>query len=213
MSRAEEPEESDEEPDESDEESDEEPEAFRVLPFREELILKCLAKQLAQLPRELFKLIRSYVIIGWKYVIAFTCLNCRYHVKHVKYLELKLMGSTAKDVLIVLQKYILIYCIKNEHVKKHKAHRDDIDKLTMSNGGDLRYRTTLLCEYHSSDNFKRYEDLRRRAYEVKRQLNGLIYDDYLFVNELPRLESELTQEESMKGPYPKYGHIVGYGLF
>ena len=98
-------------------------------------------------------------MIGWKEVIM-----AIYMIRvHVKYLKHKLMGPNAKDVLIALQNYIQIHCIKTEHVKKHKAHRDDIDKLTTSKGGDLLYRTELLYKYHSSDNFKQYEDLRLRA--------------------------------------------------
>ena len=97
--------------------------AFQGLPFRGELISKWLAKQLAQLPKELLNSIRSYLMLGWEEVIAFTYLKGLYHVKYLKY---QLRGPNAKNVVIALQNYIRIYCIKTKHDKKHKAHEDYI---------------------------------------------------------------------------------------
>ena len=173
------------------------------LPFCEEPISKCLAKQLAeqlaQVPKELLKLIRSYLMIGWKEFIMAYMLR-----SHTEYLIPKLMGSNAKYVLIALQNYIQIHCIKMEHVKKHKAHEDYIHKLPMSKGGDMRYRERLLHNYHSSDNFHQYNDIRQCAYEVKRELLILMYKGYVVIDNVIRLESELTEAEYKMSPHPTY---------
>ena len=74
----------------------------------------------------------------------------------------------------------------------------------MSKGGDMRYRERLLHNYHSSDNFHQYKDIRQCAYEVKRELLILMYEGYVVIDNVIRLQSELTEAEYKMSPHLTY---------
>jgi len=150
--------------------------------FHEELISKCLA----QFPKELLKLIGSYLMIGWKEVIMAT-----YMLRgHVKCLKDKLRGPHANVVLLALQDYLQICCIKTEYDKKHK---DEMEKLDKSIKCGNRFKDVSL--YHLSDIFKQYTNIRGRADDVKHKLIVVIYEGYVYVDGVLRLRSELTEAE------------------
>ena len=155
---------------------------------------KLLAEQLAQVPKELLDLIRSYLMIGWKeFIMAPDILRC-----HSKYLKHKLRGPNAKNVLIALQNYIKSECIEMKH---DKERCDAYTKLKMFNSRERKRLTSL---HNSKENLKKDRDLSFRTYDIYHKLVILIYEGYVVVNDEPRLESELTEEEHRMGPHRIY---------